>query len=516
MQEFVTVVGDRLDLLAHKYLGNPLDWELFLEVNPTLEKSFFVEEGLRIAIPERKLETFPDILPWRDKEDDPIDPSLPIPIPPTPQPDAGADEFLTGSGWLPPADARILLEIPDYPDIPEPPTLAELGGVPLTTYNAFVATKGVADGFAPLGADSKVPSIHLPTPPVPPTLGDLGGVPLTTYNAFVATKGAAEGIAPLGADGKVPSIHLPTPPVPPTLGDLGGVPLTTYNAFVATKGAAGGLTPLGADSKIPQEFLDLADFFAFTSGVSTVGGSLPGIGTTAVYSGVVGGLPIYYLVNSAAPANSRIKAITIAANGDLEFRHLNNDGTTRTALKHTASGNLLLDLVARPGSGASAPTGAEFVPGGTYYRTDVDGGELTYSKKGVWCRVNNGSPVSAPDPGIVDLVNVQIVNGDKNLRGFTTLGDNVAIKKRRITGTTPATQGSVLNIPINLDSSKITSFSFLVFFSAKGCMPPNYTFMATYEYQIYFDTDLCILRLSASNSSGLLSKPFVLTVDYNA
>lgn len=58
------------------------------------------------------------------------------------------------------------------------------------------ASRGVASGVAPLGADSKVPAANLPTV-------DLSGlIPL-------AQKGAASGVAPLGTDKKVPAVNLP-------------------------------------------------------------------------------------------------------------------------------------------------------------------------------------------------------------------------------------------------------------------------------------------------------------------
>jgi hypothetical protein len=58
--------------------------------------------------------------------------------------------------------------------------------------------KGIANGVAPLGADSKVPAANLPTPV------DISGlIPL-------AQKGAVSGVAPLGTNSRVPSANLPT------------------------------------------------------------------------------------------------------------------------------------------------------------------------------------------------------------------------------------------------------------------------------------------------------------------
>jgi hypothetical protein len=61
-----------------------------------------------------------------------------------------------------------------------------------------LSQKNVANGIAPLGADSRVPAANLPAPV------DISGlIPLTQ-------KGAVSGVAPLGTNSRVPSANLPT------------------------------------------------------------------------------------------------------------------------------------------------------------------------------------------------------------------------------------------------------------------------------------------------------------------
>lgn len=127
--------------------------------------------------------------------------------------------------------------------------------------------------------------------------------------------------------------------------------------------------------------------------------------------------------------------------------------------------------------------------------------------------IANGGTGSSTQ-NFVDLVSTQAISGNKAFAGFTSLGENVPLKTRLLTGIAPASQGGISSIPTGLDSSKFLGFQFLIFFSNKGAMPPNYTAIAGYEYQVYFDIDLLVLRLSGANSAGLLSKPFNALILY--
>jgi hypothetical protein len=93
-----------------------------------------------------------------------------------------------------------------------------------------VAKKGVADGYASLGADGKVPAAQLPpagvsadagntsvlgtdnlvfTPSVLDANGQLPESALPDGVELVAQKGVPDGYAPLGADNLIPAVHLP-------------------------------------------------------------------------------------------------------------------------------------------------------------------------------------------------------------------------------------------------------------------------------------------------------------------
>ena len=410
------------------------------------------------------------------------------------------------------------------------------------------ASKGLPFGVAPLGADGKVSAIFLPSGsggggssvtfpitvaqggtsaldaatartnlgvpsiaqlanylliadlPAYPTLASLGGVATSTYTAGLALKldasarSAANGVAPLDGGSLVPTANLPAYP---TLASLGAVATATYTAGLALKlntsarSAANGVAPLDANSLVPIANLPLNTFFSFTAGASFKGGGSPGLATNT-QAGIDGsGFPRYWLVNELAPVNSRIKSITVSNNGNVQIRHHNDDLSEGNVLEHTASGNVLTNGTVRPGSGATAFTGAQFVPGSTYFRTDIagDGGSgcATYSDGAVWRRISNGSPVSIADAPV--------------------------ILAKILTGTTAATQGASATVSHGLSSAKIRSITGVIFY-ATGLTVPINSRQSNYATVLASDTANITLSNEAANSGGILSKTFFLVVQY--
>ena len=285
--------------------------------------------------------------------------------------------------------------------LPAPPTLASLNGVSTTTFStaisALIPTSaiGAASGIAPLGSDSKVSSTYLPAPP---TLASLNGVSTSTFSSAIALLvptsaiGAASGVAPLGSDSKVSLTYLPAYP---TLASLNGVSTTQI-------GAASGIAPLGTNSKISAlymptnvAYLDIAQTFTqaqlFNSGISVKGGSPPDL-TTGIWQSVdANGFPRIWIVNASATTNNRVKSITIANNGNIQIRHHNDNLTDGNVLEHTASGNVLTNGTLRPGGGTSNFSGASFLPGAIYFRSDLN--MLVYSDGTSWRRMDTNAAV---------------------------------------------------------------------------------------------------------------------------
>lgn len=155
-----------------------------------------------------------------------------------------------------------------------------------------------------------------------------------------------------------------------------------------------------------QLFTSLQDF---TASATFKGGTTPAITTTLVQGGVdSSGRPVVWLVNASATAGNRLKSLAVASNGNIIFGHHADDGTAGVTVQLTTSGNLLADGTVRPGSGSSAFTGAQFVPGATFFRTDIattpgvlvansagtvinSTGDLSYSDGERWRRLRDGT-----------------------------------------------------------------------------------------------------------------------------
>lgn len=108
------------------------------------------------------------------------------------------------------------------------------------------------------------------------------------------------------------------------------------------------------------------------------------------------------------------------------------------------------------------------------------------------------------------------VGGNQNIGGFTSLGDNVAIKVKRLTGIAAATQGGSINVAHGLTGDKIIGFTCKIAQSANAGISSSLTILAGFTFDIYHDgTNFTVLN-SASNSSNLLSKPLTITIFYIA
>ncbi len=97
-------------------------------------------------------------------------------------------------------------------------------------------------------------------------------------------------------------------------------------------------------------------------------------------------------------------------------------------------------------------------------------------------------------------------NHNLKLSNFTNLGGNIYWKVTRITGTTPSIQGDNLLLPIGIDSSKVITATFQVYFDANGQVPPNVTDLTGSQYFAHIDEGCAIFRLHPTNSSNLLNK----------
>jgi hypothetical protein len=228
--------------------------------------------------------------------------------------------------------------------------------------------------------------------------GEFQQLPPQSPSPIVPPSGGGGSVVfPIDTGGFVPITNLPPYP---TLTSLGAVSTTTFDNAIALKldasarNAANGVAGLDAGLLLALNQIPLGQFFPFTAGASfRGGGGIPSVGTTLVQAGVDGsGNPRLWLVNASAPAGNRLKSITVAANGNIQLRHHADNGTDGNVLEHTASGNILTNGTVRCGSGISHFTGANFVPGALYFRSDIS--MLIYSDGTNWRRMDTNAIVT--------------------------------------------------------------------------------------------------------------------------
>lgn len=115
----------------------------------------------------------------------------------------------------------------------------------------------------------------------------------------------------------------------------------------------------------------------------------------------------------------------------------------------------------------------------------------------------------------VNTYSAQTIVGNKAFTGFTTLGDNVAIKVKLIRGTTPTIEGNIISIAHGLDSSKIVGIQSLVNHSGSGSVADSFdTYSSGFEYDVWLDPGVVNLQVKLGSSQFVLDKPFSVLIFY--
>ncbi|WP_178083595.1 hypothetical protein [Pseudomonas sp. DY-1] len=98
---------------------------------------------------------------------------------------------------------------------------------------------------------------------------------------------------------------------------------------------------------------------------------------------------------------------------------------------------------------------------------------------------------------------------------YTQLGDTApAIKQKKLTGTTAATEGGSVSVNHGVTSSKVIRVSVLVFHSGTNAILPGWVASAGYQYDVQLTSTGVQVVLHATNSENILSKSFAVVIDY--
>lgn len=118
--------------------------------------------------------------------------------------------------------------------------------------------------------------------------------------------------------------------------------------------------------------------------------------------------------------------------------------------------------------------------------------------------------------GEISVVGKIAANNALEVNGFSKLGaDAPAIKVKKLTGTTGASQGDIVPISHGLTSTKILSITVLVQFELNGqYVPHSYTNTNGYQFDFYSDATNIQIRNHPTNSGQILSKPIKILITY--
>ncbi len=139
----------------------------------------------------------------------------------------------------------------------------------------------------------------------------------------------------------------------------------------------------------------------------------------------------------------------------------------------------------------------------TFGRTDISFGDIKI----------RGAGINAGNIGI-GLGSIE-PSAKLHIDGFTKLGSNApAIKIKKLTGTTAASEGSQVSIAHGVDDSKILSVSVIVNYSTNDYIPHSYRSVGEYEFEWINVNGNIIVRNISTNSGQILSKPIKILITY--
>lgn len=211
---------------------------------------------------------------------------------------------------------------------------------------------------------------------------------------------------------------------------------------------------------------------------------------------------IFQIGNGSAD-NARSNALTVLRNGNVGI------GTTNPAFKIDVGGRLRI----RSGGDLNNSAGIFFNnTGNTALPAFI--GMQSDDQVGFYGNSSGWSFVMNTDNGNIG-VGTTAPSTKLEVNGFTKMGtDAPAIKVKKFTGTTAATDGGDVNFPHGLVRSKILSVSVLVESDINTYTPPSSTFINGIEYNFDVYTNTIWIYNTPGNSGNILSKPFKVLITY--
>jgi hypothetical protein len=121
---------------------------------------------------------------------------------------------------------------------------------------------------------------------------------------------------------------------------------------------------------------------------------------------------------------------------------------------------------------------------------------------------------------ITNLLALKAPLANPNFTGFTTLGDNVAVKMKRLQGVTAvgqnSTQGNVATIPHGLNGDKIIWLGCKISHIVGGGIINLDVAHSGYSFEVYHDTQYVQVINHPTNSANISSKPLSILILYTS
>ena len=146
---------------------------------------------------------------------------------------------------------------------------------------------------------------------------------------------------------------------------------------------------------------------------------------------------------------------------------------------------------------------------------DVDFGTYAGSLGAVHLTTKNLSRLTVINNGNVGIGTTSPTT-KVEVNGFSKLGtDAPAVKMKKLTGITSATEGGTTSIAHGVDGSKILAINVLVQYASVGYgIPSSYNANPGYEFIYYVTPTAVIVWTKTGNSSIILSKPIKILISY--
>ena len=227
--------------------------------------------------------------------------------------------------------------------------------------------------------------------------------------------------------------------------------------------------------------------------------------TTGTASNITG---VLSLLNGGTGASTQQTAINTLVGTQTANRVLKSNGTNMLLAQVGLTTDVIGTLpIANGGTNSSTQNFVDLTT------TQTAAGEKIFSNI---FRVTNTTESTSTTTGASIISGGQGIAGNQNIGGFTSLGDNIAVKIKRLVGTTASAQNGITSVVHSLVSSKIIGILVLVESNVSQYTPPNSTYYPGFFYDYTVGTSEIYILLSSSNSSNILNKPFRIIVVYTA